>query len=118
MNTQDLKIGGRILFEFQVYPPDIEDLDIVVLDITRQKSGITRYVESGQSSEAFTYTDAFGTANFWFPCEVNRDNEEPNDDFGIQDENNIPNDSDMIYSFDAPGSTQLSSPSRAIIIAC
>ena len=95
----DTLYGGRILYEFEVLPPEdathrsVHDLG-VRFDCTRQVQyrDWAIYIGSGQ-------VNSTGSADF--PDEAGQDNEVANDDDGTQGESNRPS-HDRIYQFDSP----------------
>ena len=107
---EDKRFGGRILFEFQIFPNDLitSNLnDFVFYDITRQKKNRFYKVASGgilgtfetDNSVNFPWEQPLGGGS---PLDV----ELPNDDMNPNDEDNTPNsglpNSNFIYSFDPP----------------
>ncbi len=93
----DKRLGGRILFEFQVSPAGAQSL--VKFDVTRQKK-VRAYKLNILDNSLFLFD------SFDFPYELEEDNEKPNDDSNnYSDEDNSPS-NNLIYSGDIP-STQL-----------
>lgn len=101
VSTNNKKFGGRILMEWQVFPPGAEQ--VASFDVTRQRKTKTWYA----SYSDWAFTDS--PRNMSFPFEANTepadategdDVEEPNDDGnGSEDRNPI---NGFLYSWDAP----------------
>ncbi|MFN0036870.1 MAG: hypothetical protein ACKVUS_17580 [Saprospiraceae bacterium] len=100
----DKRFGGRILFEFSVFPK--EAARVVQFDITRQ-----RKTRTGKHYYAISPNFFPDPKNTDFPNDPsqNKDNELPNDDSDGGDEDNTPNLS-FIYSIDPPGTVKKSIP--------
>lgn len=92
---QNKQNGGRILFEFQIWPPNSEEL--VDFDCARQKK-----VRAYKIYDILTDPILVTTINF--PYESGENIESPNDDTNnTTDEDQLPTNS-FIYSFDIPSS--------------
>lgn len=90
---KNLYLGGRILFEFKVYPENAETL--VTFDLARQKKVRGYKMEYGEST-----ISPFVTIDF--PEEMMQDNEKPNDSVNNSTmEDREPNQG-LIYSGDRP----------------
>ncbi len=98
----DIKIGGRILYEFEIFPhltdDEISDFNLV-FDITRQRRTRLRTIESGSGELKLP-----NSSQRDFPWEAGADNETPNDDDKNEDEDNTLQ-GNFIYTYDAPGIT-------------
>lgn len=100
-STNNKKFGGRILMEWEVFPPGAEQ--VVSFDVTRQRKTKTWYT----ATLAWEFTDS--DKNMTFPFEADaepadamegEDVEEPNDD-GNGAEDRTPMGGNL-YSWDAP----------------
>lgn len=98
---KDQVIGGRILYEFEIFPDEITEdplyADRVFFDLTRQRHNHKWNLESGKHN----LVDS--GENYLFPIDQNpvKDIETPNDDDTSVDEDNMP-DNGKIYQWDAP----------------
>ncbi len=107
--NKDKKIGGRILMEWNVFPPDAGD--VASFDVTRQRKTRTWSLEYGGPDFVPSFK---GNMNFPFEADTEpadawngEDVEEPNDDAG---KFNTAEDREVmggkLYSFDAPATFQ------------
>lgn len=94
----EARIGGRILYEFEVHPAGVEALG-VVFDVTRQVERRSWYIIIAHGT---LNTDANDPPEDfpWKQAPV-RDNELGNDDISSDDEDNVPKNA-HVYSFDSP----------------
>jgi hypothetical protein len=98
---QDQVIGGRILYEFNIFPQGISDdplySNVIFFDMTRQRHNHLWYLVSGHH----TLSDI--GENLLFPSDEDppKDIEYPNDDNSSNDEDNTP-ENGKIYQWDAP----------------
>ncbi|MEO5368146.1 MAG: hypothetical protein H7831_17700, partial [Magnetococcus sp. WYHC-3] len=107
----DVMIGGRILWEFEIMPHGASALG-AVFDVTRQKERRYRQIAWGSG----TLTSIPGLPDLDFPENQSpkKDNEMPTDDGDSSDEDNVPL-NDHLYSFDAP-STSIRGGTEAFVI--
>lgn len=107
--NEDVKIGGRILWEFEVFPHGVYDLG-ARFDLTRQREWKLWKIIAGVAVPIATESGKF-------PWQQNpiKDNELPNDDaIGEGGKQKTPI-NDHIYNADTP-STAISDPTSAFLI--
>ena len=102
MSSNDKWVAGRIFWEFKIQPTltpaDYSNLNLY-FDVTRQREVNTCKMISGTG-----VFDSCRTEKFPWLKSPPLDNEQPNDDSGpVTQNDNSPNSSALIYSFDPPG---------------